>query len=502
MTTSAIESLLSAILLGAMLAASAPVAADQVTDSSITSWVNEALRHDPLVPASEISVSTKEGIVTLSGRVDNLAAKNRVDRQASKIRGVREVLNELTVAPSPLSDADIVYAVRRRILNDATIVSQGIVVTSVDGNVTIKGEVANWSEAEEAALLASSVGGVKNVKNELVTRYTATRSDQEIKNDAVAALHRDVYLTGFPITVAVKDGVVSLTGSVGNAYQKRRAAQAARWVSHVTFVKNELVVKPEEKGELLRERAAYVSDDALEKAIQEELSEDIRVDASEIEARASDGEVTLEGSVTNHAQKRIAEQDARDVVGVAWVTNNLFVKTDQREDWTIRDDVDFNLETDSTLAPFDLESRVKDGVVTLTGRVHDWSEKSHATDVAGRVRAVREVVNEIRVQPATGTITKHSDATVAKEIRDSFRRHWATSRVADRIRVGVKDGVATLTGDLDTWDERLEAGHVAFGTEGVWKVQNQLTVKGYDYEWEKWEYEAPYYYEELFPNVG
>jgi osmotically-inducible protein OsmY len=207
--------------------------------------------------------------------------------------------------------------------------------------------------------------------------------------------------------------------------------------------------------------------------------------------------------VTNHAQKRIAEQDARDVVGVAWVTNNLFVKTDQREDSTIRDDVDFNLKTDSVLAPFDLESRVKDGVVTLTGRVHDWSEQFHATDLAGRVRAVREVVNEIQVQPATGTISKHSDATVAKKIRDSFRSHWATSRVADRIRVGVKDGVATLTGDLDTWDERLEAGHVAFGTEGVWKVQNRLTVTGYDYEWEKWEYEAPYYYyEELFPNVG
>ncbi|MEJ2337161.1 MAG: BON domain-containing protein, partial [Gemmatimonadales bacterium] len=86
MTTSAIRSLLSAILLGAMLATSAPVAADEVTDSSITSWVNEALRHDPLVPAAEISVSTQEGVVTLSGHVDNLAAKNRVDRQASKIR--------------------------------------------------------------------------------------------------------------------------------------------------------------------------------------------------------------------------------------------------------------------------------------------------------------------------------------------------------------------------------------------------------------------------------
>jgi osmotically-inducible protein OsmY len=501
MRRSAKEGLLSAILLGALLAASAPVAADDVTDSSITSWVNEALRHDPLVPASEISVSTQEGVVTLSGRVDNLAAKNRVDRQASKIRGVREVLNELNVAPSPLSDADIVYAVRRRILNNATIVSQRIVVTSVDGSVTIQGEVANWSEAEEAALLASAVAGVKNVKNELVTRYTATRSDQEIKNDAVAELHRDVYLTGFPIAVAVKGAVVSLTGSVGNAYQKRRAAQAAHRVSHVTLVKNELVVKPEEKGEL-RERAVYVSDDVLAKAIREELEEDSRVDASEIEARASDGEVTLEGSVTNLAQKRIAEQDARDVVGVAWVTNDLSVETDQREDWTIRDDVDFDLETDSTLAPFDLESSVKDGVVTLTGRVHDWSQKSRATDVVGRVRAVREVVNEVRVQPASGTNTQHSDATLAKAIRDSFRRSWTTSRVADRIRVGVEDGVATVTGDLDTWDERLEAGNVALGTEGVWKVQNRLTVKGYDYEGEKWEYDPPYYYEELFPNVG
>ena len=64
------ESLLSAILLGAMLAASAPVAADEVTDSSITSWVNEALRHDPLVPASEISVSTQEGVVTLGFTFD------------------------------------------------------------------------------------------------------------------------------------------------------------------------------------------------------------------------------------------------------------------------------------------------------------------------------------------------------------------------------------------------------------------------------------------------
>jgi osmotically-inducible protein OsmY len=128
--------------------------------------------------------------------------------------------------------------------------------------------------------------------------------------------------------------------------------------------------------------------------------------------------------------------------------------------------------------------------------ITSWvNEESHATDVAGRVRAAREVVHEIRVQPATGTITEHSDDALAKEIRHGFLRHWTTSRVADRIRVRVKNGVATLTGDLETWDERLEAGRVASGTEGVWKVQNQLTVKGYNYEWKEWD-------EELFPDVG
>jgi hypothetical protein len=76
------------------------------------------------------------------------------------------------------------------------------------------------------------------------------------------------------------------------------------------------------------------------------------------------------------------------------------------------------------------------------------------------------------------------------------------SLVADRIRVAVKHGVATLSGDLDTWGERFDAARVAFGIEGVRRVLNRLTVQGYDYKWEKWEYEAPYYYEELSPNVA
>jgi osmotically-inducible protein OsmY len=204
------------------------------------------------------------------------------------------------------------------------------------------------------------------------------------------------------------------------------------------------------------------------------------------------GTATLEGSVPDHVQKRLAEKDARDVVGIRWAVNKLFAKTDQREDWAIRDDIEFNFDTDFELETLDLDVGVEDGVVTLTGTVPEWYEKTHAVDVAGRVRGVREVVDEILVHREAETSHAHSSAAVADAIRSGFKWHWTTHWIADQIDVSVKDGVATLTGDVDTWAQRREAGQVAFDSEGVWKVVNRLSVQGYDYDWENWNYEEPY----------
>jgi osmotically-inducible protein OsmY len=479
-----------ALVLG-LLVAGPLFAAEKVADSSITTWVNEGLRRDPLVEASEVGVSTENGIVTLWGRVDNLAARNRADLEAKKIRGVRGVLNKISVTPGVGSDEDIVSHVRRRILNDAVIESEGIRVTSVNGKVALRGEVATWSEAEQAALLASEVRGVREVKNELLPKYTTRRGDQEIKNDAIATLNRDAYLVDLPITVTVEDAVITLTGSVGSPFEKSRAARDVRWISHVKSVKNQLEVKPwENLG--VREKEPHPSNRAIATAVRDELKQDHRVDASEIDVRVSYGTATLEGSVPNHAQKRIAEQDARDVVGVRWVTDKLFAKSDRREDWAIRGDIEFNFDTDFELGTLDLDVEVDDGVVTLSGMVPHWYEKNHALAVAGRVRGVREVVDEIREERGTETTHTHSNAAVADAIRSGFTWHWTTHWIADQIDVSVEEGVATLTGNVDTWSQRREAGQVAFDTEGVWKVVNRLSVAGYDYDWENWDYAEPY----------
>ena len=58
--------------------------------------------------------------------------------------------------------------------------------------------------------------------------------------------------------------------------------------------------------------------------------------------------------------------------------------------------------------------------------------------------------------------------------------------MADRIGVTVKDGRATLTGDVDTWSEYREAARVAFHMEGVRGLDNRLALGGKPHHWEEW----------------
>jgi len=230
-------------LISSVVFAGQSFAAERVSDSTITRYVKDALRDDARVDASSIMVISDKGIVTLSGTVDNMANKKYADLEAKKINGVLSVMNKISVAPTWWSDVGIRNAVQRRILNSAVIESEGIKVACSDGKVTLSGTVSAWNERQEAGLLASEVRGVTEVVNNIMTTWLTKRTDREIKNDAVAKLERYVYLTGMPITVAVKRGVITLTGSVGTAYQKDRARDGVRWLSNVKKVKNNLKVE-------------------------------------------------------------------------------------------------------------------------------------------------------------------------------------------------------------------------------------------------------------------
>ena len=457
------------------------LAADRSSDDSIKFWVKNAISEDPHMNSSGITIDVSDGIVTLSGTVKNLATRKYANLEAKKIRGVLGVIDKLKVMPSCRWDVDIAQDVRHRIVNSAAIETSNIKVTCTHGTVELTGKVASWSEREEADLLASEVRGVKDVHDYLSVNWNKNRSDEAIKRDVVAALARDVYLVDLPIDVSVKNGTVTLTGSVGSDYEKTRASSDVRWINNITGLDNKLQVERWEKKST-RGTALFPTDDNLREVVTEELCQDSRLELLDFFVKVYHGHVTLEGSVANAYQMQIASSDASNVVGVAWVTNHLKVRPIRRDDSEIRDDITFEILTDDALWNQNITVKVNEGVVTLSGKVDTGYDRVHATSVTSRIRGVKEVINNIHVN----WTQEYADAELFKKIWDRIRSNWLISPVKDNIKVNVRKGVATLTGTVCNWGERNEAELVTLNTNGIRLVINQLQVEGYNYHYEDW----------------
>jgi osmotically-inducible protein OsmY len=270
-------------------------------------------------------------------------------------------------------------------------------------------------------------------------------------------------------------------GSVGNGYEKERAENDAYLVANVKLVKNDL--KQEWWGDRhVRQRYPLPTDTELKNAVHDELYQDLRIeDPFEINVAASLGHVTLSGTVESYHDRLLAESDAKDVVGVARVTNNVIVDPANREDLQVKRAVELKLGSDYLLGGGDIQVDVHDGIVNLSGDVKSHFERKHAVIATADVPGVVGVVNALHV---SGPVP--SDTEIARQIKERLAREEATRWVKDRVRVAVDDGVATLSGDVYTWSERRHACLSALRARGVKAVDNQITVNGVDYPWDEW----------------
>jgi osmotically-inducible protein OsmY len=481
------------MVLGTLLVGIAASGAAQGSDSEITAWVTDALRHDQRVRAEHLDVFTRDGIVTLAGHVRTIAAKRYAVQEAEKIDGVTGVTDELQVDVEKVADIDVVHDVQQRIEHNASIHSKGLRVTCLDGQVTLDGEVSDYAEEQEAELIASEVRGVSGVNNYLVSAYLGDRTDTQIENDVWAALQRDVYLTGLPIDVSVQAGEATLSGKVGNAYEKSRASDEIHQIAQVKAVNNRLVVDPL-LGHDVRTAQVWPSEEQLQASLQLELAHDGRIDASKITVDVEYGHAVLEGSVVTNREKRIAEQDAYDIVGVTSVANNLTVTAPLCDDHLLDTLIESELKSDAMLHRFAIGIHSVAGTVTITGKVDTVYEKTHAEDVVGHVRGVRVIENAISVSREKRLSDQELKATIQNRLKQNRQTHIC----GGEIQVEVLNGVAVLTGSVDLAIERYQAERVAFHTEGIWKVENRLVVEGVDYPWEEWQREVPKDFDGLF----
>ncbi|HUI93545.1 MAG TPA: BON domain-containing protein [Chitinivibrionales bacterium] len=455
------------------LTTAAVPASGRPTDETIVGWVRSALASDPRVKSGDIAVKSIEGIVTLDGTVTTLAEKEFADLEAKKIRGVQAVIDKLEVKPAYRLDAEIRQDLRRRIIRSSFIKSENVGVSVENGVVVLRGTVGSAAEKNEVSLLAAEVRGVKSVDNHLAVAYEIKPADMEIRKNAAAKLSRDVYLTGLPITVSVKNGVATLNGETHNVYEKDRAEDDLMNLFNVTDVKNDLKVawpKSEKTANNLRE----IPDSALSAMIREELSLDPRFDVpGAIKVQDQHGAITLTGSVPSYYQKQLAERDVEQIAGVEWVNNLLVVKGVWRDDAGLYMDIRDALASDYRIGGDKVDFYVLDGVVSLKGNVNSDYEKSCVDkDVAGII-GVKDIKDNLIVEWVPVT----SDDTLKARIFDRLAANWDTWLLLDKIIINVKEGNAVLTGTVDNRVQREEAGWVASQTTGVVSVDDRLKVQ-------------------------
>src|SRR6476620_12356279 len=120
-----------------------------------------------------------------------------------------------------------------------------IAVAAKDGVVTLSGFVPTYWDKDAAEKAAKRVYGVKGVANDIAVKPLWQRIDPEIARDAVHELESHISIPADRIKVTVKDGWVTLEGTVDWQYQKTLAESAVKKLKGVIGVTNNITVKPQ-----------------------------------------------------------------------------------------------------------------------------------------------------------------------------------------------------------------------------------------------------------------
>ncbi len=213
-------------------------------DLDVQALVSEELEWTPDVDAAGIGVAVENGTVALSGEVDSYAERLAARRAALRVRGVRAVVDHLTVHPKaawPVTETDIAKQVERA-LTGASNVPATVKAEIHQHSVTLVGEV-DWDFQRLAAQRAVQyLRGVHTVHNmiSLKSRPSAPDTQERITN----ALTRNAQLDAKQIRVIVSGSKVILTGTVKSWAQRTQAGHAAWSSPHVSDVDNQITVRP------------------------------------------------------------------------------------------------------------------------------------------------------------------------------------------------------------------------------------------------------------------
>jgi osmotically-inducible protein OsmY len=216
------------------------------------------------------------------------------------------------------------------------------------------------------------------------------RSDYDIKRDVEDELQSDPDIDATYVAVAVKDGVVTLTGFVRSFRQKREAEEDVKRVVGVVGVANNIEVRLP----IIHRRP----DPEIARDIVEAIKRDLPVSWERIKVIVEDGWITLEGEVEWQYQREWAEKAVWNVRGVKGITNDIKVRP-QVPPVDIKRRIEEALRRSAEIDASRISVETNGSEVILRGMVRSWAEYEEAERAAWRAPGVSHVDNRIRVEP-------------------------------------------------------------------------------------------------------